>query len=306
MKTEIPEAFKKRYGHLAGDREAFFSSLERRTPKSFRVNTLKSSVPQVKKRIESYGIGISQASWYPDAFVSEDPEIGSTLEHFLGCIYMQDLTSMLPAFVVRKELESAGLVLDACAAPGSKATQIAAFMQNKAILVANDLDYGRIKALKFNLEKCGVLNCIITNQDLRFFPEKVKFDVIVLDVPCSSEGTIRKNPRVLSMWSERDIMSKSGLQKKLLLKAWSLLASGGTLVYSTCTFAPEENEIVVSHLLEASQARIQEMRIPGLKCSAGIQEWEGKKFHPEISRCMRVWPHQNDTGGFFLAKVVKE
>lgn len=108
------------------------------------------------------------------------------------------------------------------------------------------------------------------------------------------------------MWSERDIMSKSGLQKKLLLKAWSLLASGGTLVYSTCTFAPEENEIVVSHLLEASQARIQEMRIPGLKCSAGIQEWEGKKFHPEISRCMRVWPHQNDTGGFFLAKVVKE
>ena len=303
MKSEIPRKFLERYASLVDDPDSFRKSLSTHTPKSFRVNTLKSAVPEVKSRMESYGFSLSQAPWYPDAFVSS-PEIGSTLEHFLGYIYIQELTSMLPALVLRAELERAETVLDACAAPGSKATQLAAFMDNRGVLVANDLDYERIKALKFNLEKCGVCNTVITNQDLRFYP-KSQFPVILLDAPCSSEGTVRKNPAVLSRWSEKDIYSKAGLQKQLLLKAWNLLAPGGALVYSTCTFAPEENEAAVSHLLEQTEARIVEVEFPGLKSSPGIPEWKGKGFSKEVSKCVRVWPHQNDTDGFFLAKLVK-
>src|SRR4030042_921087 len=162
---------------------------------------------------------------------------------------MQDLPPMPPPLVLGKKLASPTsngnlTVLDACAAPGSKATQLAALMQNRGTIIANDLSYERIRALRFNLEKTGALNTIITNHDLRFLPQDfpANFDAILLDAPCSSEGMIRKNPAILSRWSESEIMSRAGLQKRLLLKAWELLSPGGTLVYSTCTFAPEENE----------------------------------------------------------------
>ena len=305
MAPPILQKFKDRYSPLVDDPESFFQSLLTQPPKSFRVNTLKASAREVKSHMESYGFSLRQASWYPDAFVSSNPEIGSTLEHFLGQIYIQELTSMLPALAMKKEVQKAGIVLDACAAPGSKATQLAALMDNRGTLVANDLDYQRIKALKFNLEKCGCLNTVITNQDLRYYPENQKFPMILLDVPCSSEGTIRKNPAVFAKWSENDIYSKAGLQRQLIVKAYDLLAPGGALVYSTCTFAPEENEGVLSHLLEKTDAKIQEVRIPGLKHSSGVEEFRGKKFSQEAKKAVRVWPHQNDTDGFFLAKMVK-
>ena len=304
MDPIIPQKFKDRYSPLVDDPEAFLQSLLTQPPKSFRANTLKASVREVKSRMESYGFSLRQVPWYPDAFISSSPEIGSTLEHFLGHIYVQELTSMLPALTVN-EIRKAGLVLDACAAPGSKATQLAALMDNRGTLVANDLDYQRIKALKFNLERCGCLNAVITNQDLRYYPEKQEFGAILLDAPCSSEGTIRKNPSLLSRWSENDILSKAGLQRQLILKAYGLLSPGGTLVYSTCTFAPEENEGVLDFLLSKTEAKIQEVKIPGLKTSRGIEEFRGKKFSREVKKAVRVWPHQNDTDGFFLAKLVK-
>jgi NOL1/NOP2/sun family putative RNA methylase len=327
---EIPQKFKERYVPLVDNPEAFLSSLLTRAPKSFRANTLKSSASDVRKRFESYGFRLRQMEWYPDAFVSDNPSVGTTLEHFLGHIYMQELTSMLPPLVLRAELEhglksavmerrcqetpssrtspSNGngiIMLDACAAPGSKTTQLAALMHNRGCIVANDLDYERIKALKFNMEKTGTLNVVITNQDLCSFPMKQRFDAILLDAPCSSEGTIRKKPEVLFHWSEKDIRSKSGLQKKLILKAFELLVPGGTLVYSTCTFAPEENEEVVDFLLSQTSAKIQKVDIPGLKTSPGIPEWNGKAFRPEVKKSVRIWSHQNDTDGFFLAKMVK-
>lgn len=307
MEIQIPQKFRDRYGPLVENPEEFFSSLLSRSPKSFRANTLKSSSKEVKERMESYGFPIKQMEWYPDAFVSENPYVGSTLEHFMGYIYMQELASMLPPLILKPELIKAESVLDACAAPGSKTTQLAAMMQNRGVIIANDSDYGRIKALKFNLEKCGVLNTIVTNFDLRFLPKNfsMQFPLILLDAPCSSEGTIRKNPLLLSRWSEGDILSRAGLQRKLILKAYELLSPGGTLVYSTCTFAPEENESVVSHLLESADAKAQEANIPGLKCSKGIEEFRGMKYHSDVRKSLRVWPHHNGTEGFFLAKIRK-
>jgi NOL1/NOP2/sun family putative RNA methylase len=300
---EIPKAFMERYTGIVDDMEAFASSMCAKAPKSFRVNTIKADADEVQKRFEGYGIGVKRMRWYPDAFISENPDISSTTEHFLGHIYIQELPSMLPPLLVREELHGA-FVLDCCAAPGSKTTQLAAIMQNSGILVANDIEYERIRALKFNLEKAGAVNTIITNQDLRFYP-KIQFDVVLLDAPCSSEGTIRKNTRMLEGWSVKTIHRSADRQKQLIAKAFALLKPGGTMVYSTCTFAPEENEGVVNWLLERREAKLLPIDIPGLKLTPGITEWNGNEFNQEVKKTMRLWPHHNDTGGFFVAKVAK-
>ncbi|MEW6722209.1 MAG: RsmB/NOP family class I SAM-dependent RNA methyltransferase [Candidatus Micrarchaeota archaeon] len=301
----FPENFTKRYCPLADDGGAFLAALERPLPKSFRVNSLKADSGEVAERFAGYGIQVRGMEWYPDAFVSDSPDIGATLEHFLGAIYMQELVSMLPPLLIREELEGARLVLDGCAAPGSKTTQLAALMGNKGTIIANDVSYARTKALKFNLEKNGVLNAVITNRDLRFFPD-MQFDAALLDAPCSAEGTIRKNAELPSGWSEREIAKHSKMQKKLITKAYDLLRPGGAMVYSTCTFAPEENECVLgSFLQERPDASLESFSFPGFRTAPALESWEGVAFDSRIKNAARVWPHHNDTGGFFLAKVRK-
>jgi 16S rRNA C967 or C1407 C5-methylase (RsmB/RsmF family) len=182
---------------------------------------------------------------------------------------------------------------------------MAAIMRNRGTLVANDLDYSRIRALKFNLEKCGAINTVMTNYDLQHLPKDL-YDVVILDAPCSSEGTMRKNERIFESWSPRAFPSYSGNQKVLVLKAFDLLKEGGTMVYSTCTFAPEENELVVDHLLKSREkAGLAPIRIEGMKTSKAVEEWDGRVFDTRIRDCARIWPHHNDTGGFFMARVTK-
>lgn len=302
----LPERFRERYLPAVDEPEAFLACLETMTPRAFRVNTLKATVEEVRERFGGYGIGIRQAPWLPEAFVSDIPELGGTLEHFLGSIYLQELASMLPPVLVKEELASARLVLDGCAAPGSKTTQMAAMMRNRGAIVANDIDYSRIRALKFNLEKTGTLNTIITNQSLLHFPQHLQFDVVLVDAPCSGEGTIRKSESVLAGWSEALIAQHSRLQKQLIARGFDLLKPGGVMVYSTCTLAPEENEEVVDSLLAARpDAKLENLSLPGLRLSPAILEWKGKKFSEEAGKAARVWPHHNDTDGFFLAKVRK-
>jgi tRNA (cytosine49-C5)-methyltransferase len=301
----IPDRFRERYGPLVDDEEKFLSCLEELTPKSFRVNTIKSSADEVMRRFEGYGIGLKGVPWYGDAFICDNPEAGFSLEHFTGAIYMQELVSMLPPLLVREELSQSRFVLDGCAAPGSKTTQIAAMMNNRGTLIANDVSYSRIRALKFNLEKAGVLNTVITNRDLNAF-HSLRFETILLDAPCSSEGTIRKNYDVFDSWSESGIRQYSNVQKQLILKAFDMLMPEGTLVYSTCTFAPEENEEVLQHLLDSRpDARLEKVAFEGLQVSETVPSWNGIEFSGQIRNAARIWPHHNNTGGFFLAKVVK-
>lgn len=301
----IPERFRERYFPLVDDADAFLAALGRLTPKSFRVNTLKSSAARVAERFAGYGMGISGVPWCAEAFVCDSPEAGFTLEHFTGAIYMQELVSMLPPLIVADELKNARFVLDCCAAPGSKTTQMAALMGNRGTLVANDVSYSRIRALKFNLEKAGALNTVITNRDLNAF-QNLQFEVVALDAPCSSEGTIRKNWDVFDSWSEREIQKYSRVQKQLILKAFDMLAPGGTMTYSTCTFAPEENEAVLDWLIRnRPDARLEPIAFEGLRTSETVESWAGEEFHHEVRKAARIWPHHNDTGGFFLAKVTK-
>jgi NOL1/NOP2/sun family putative RNA methylase len=302
---KIPEIFRERYCRLVDEPEAFLAALGRPLPKTFRVNRLKAGPEDVKRAMESYGFRLTAIPWYDDAFISDSLEINSTLEHFTGQIYIQELVSMLPPVLARKELEQARIVLDACAAPGSKTTQIAAMMRNEGTLVANDIDYSRIRALKFNLEKAGAVNAVITNYDLQHMPGD-QYDVVILDAPCSAEGTLRKNDRLFDSWNTRSIASYSGNQRMLILKAFDMLAPGGTMVYSTCTFAPEENELVVDHLLKnRSEATLEPIKFDGLRTEPGIGEWDGRHFDSRVSSCARIFPHHNDTGGFFMARVGK-
>jgi len=301
----IPERFRERYGAIVDDPAAFFACLTTFPPKSFRVNGLKARRENVVERFGQYGMGLRSVPWYEDAFISDSLEIGSTLEHFLGHIYIQELTSMLPPLLVRDRLPNARLVLDGCAAPGSKTSEIAALMGNRGAIYANDPDYSRIRALKFNLEKTGVLNTVITNMDLRNYPN-MRFNVVFIDAPCSSEGICRKNDSILSSWSEHFIHRHSKLQKQLITKGFDLVAPGGVLVYSTCTYAPEENEEVLDWLLSnREEAKIEYISLSGFKTSPGITCWGDREFAPAVARAARIWPHHNDTDGFFMAKVVK-
>ncbi len=332
-RTVIPNKFRERYAGLVEDKKEFFDCLVSPLPRAFRINTIKAQKNEVLEKFGEYGIELKPVVWYPDAFIVNRGEslekgetslfsIGNTIEHFMGYIYIQELTSMLPTVVASKELSEKSFVVDCCAAPGSKTTQAAGFMGNKGCIIANDINYMRIKALKFNLEKLGVLNTIVTNQDFRFFTisgnrslsdqngpvssPKEKADIVLLDAPCTSEGTVRKDWNVLSHWSEAKIFGISKLQKQLILRAFDLVKTGGQLIYSTCTFAPEENEEVVQYLLQNRQGvEIEKITLNGFKLSSGILEWGKQKFDPEIRKTCRVWPHHNDTDGFFVAKIRK-
>ena len=303
---KFPDIFKQRYEKIAKNPEDFFSFLQKQLPRSFRINNLKADKKIVLENFKEYGIEFEQYPWYSDAFKTNDKKIGNTIEHFNGWIYIQEATSMLPPLVLKDFLSEYSFVLDAAAAPGSKTTQLADLMNNKGLLIANEISYMRTKALKFNLEKMGVLNAVLTNYNFKGFPETIKFDLILVDAPCSSEGTLRKDPNIISTWSVKRINDFSKLQKKMVLKAFDLLNPGGCLVYSTCTFAPEENEEVVDFLLQNTEAKIEKVSLENFKLSSGIEEFQGKKFNADVKNACRIWPQDNDTDGFFLAKMRKE
>ena len=199
------------------------------------------------------------------------------------------------------------LVLDLCASPGSKTTQIAAAMQNQGTLIANDLKIDRIMILSSNLERCGVSNVIATRNDAialcsRLAKSEFKFDKILLDAPCSGEGTLRSSKKTFLMWNEKIIKKFSRQQKKMLAFALKCLKAGGTLVYSTCTHAPEENESVIDFALKNFPVKVESLSLP-LKCRPGISSWEEESFSPEVEKACRIYPQDNDSEGFFLCKL---
>jgi len=285
---------------MVDDEKAFFETIEKRMPYAFRINTLKAEKKYVLEGFGKYGICAKSLPFYKDGFVTDDLRVGSTLEHFMGHVYIQEIVSMIPPLLI----DLGQTILDACAAPGSKTTQLAALMKNKGVLVANDIDYNRIKALNSNIERLGVMNTTVMN--MNFLNMEGNFDSILLDAPCSAEGTIRKNPDTLSHWSENLILSNSSRQKRMILKAFDMLKEGGNLVYSTCTFGPEENEEVVDYLIKNKDGvTLERISVKGFKTSEGIGEWGKKTYDFDVKKVVRIWPQHNNTGGFFIAKVKK-
>lgn len=296
------------------DREEFWRICHTRPIDSIRCNTLKISTVELKSRLEAYGWKLKLLSEKtPEITVIKQEsnlkpgELGKTLEHLMGYYYVQDISSMMSILALKPTEHD--FFLDLCASPGSKTTQAAAMMENKGTIVANEVSLGRISILNANLERCGVSNTLVTKKDGVQFcqkcqKEKINFDKILVDAPCSGEGTLRKSPNTMNIWNLKVIEGMSKVQKKLASEALKILRIGGEMVYSTCTLSPEENEEVVQYLKDNFQIKIDKVELP-MKTRSGITSWNGKEFDEEIKNCCRIYPHDNDSDGFFLAKIRK-
>jgi NOL1/NOP2/sun family putative RNA methylase len=305
-KVEFKPKFVERYKNLT-DWEVFKKTSLTFLRRSIRVNTLKISIEECKKRLQKNWM-LTQIPWCKEGFWIEHNEgrrdIGNTVEHQLGYIYVQEAVSMIPPIVLDPKPHD--LVLDMCAAPGSKSSQIAQYMENKGILIANDYQYIRLQPLGINLQRMGITNSIITLMEGRYFENSnLKFDKILVDAPCSGTGTIRKSLKTLKIWNPNVIRRLQGQQKQLIKTAFGILKEGGTLVYSTCSVEPEEDEAVVDSLLETYQnAKLEEINLNIIR-SEPILEFEGNTYKKEIKKSLRLWPQDNDTEGFFVAKIKK-
>lgn len=307
---EFKDKFIERYSKLTDFKEfkKYCLSFLRR---SLRVNTLKSTIDEVKERL-SKDWKLTQIPWCREGFWVEHKgkgdsyrrDIGNTIEHQLGYIYIQEAVSMLPPIALNPK--PGELVLDMCASPGSKASQIAAMMKNKGVLITNDYQGKRLAPLGLNLQRVGAANCVLTLMEGRFFKD-LNFDKILVDAPCSGTGTIRKSLKTLRIWNPNMIKRLAGTQRQLIETAFNNLKKNGVLVYSTCSLEPEEDEAVIDYLLSKyDNAKLEEIKIDKLKRSKAILEFEGNHYNKEIKKCLRIWPQDNDTEGFFIAKIIKK
>ncbi len=313
---EPKESFLKRMELLLNkeDYEKYLQEIRKPSEKSIRINTIKISPEEIVKKLKEKNWKIEQP-WkdYPETIIIKEQlepgELGRTFEHLLGYYYVQSLASMLPVIVLNPEKNQK--ILDLCASPGSKTTQIIAKTENTGTVIGNDVSLGRIKILSSNIERCGGTNSLITKKEGMAFCKKMQkqeiyFDKILIDAPCSGEGTLRNKPKTALMWNENKIKKLSNIQKSLLKEGIKTLKIGGEIVYSTCTHAPEENEEIIDFILEKypNEIEVQKINLP-LKTRPGILEWKGKKYNNKVTLCHRIYPQDTGTEGFFVSKLKK-
>ena len=280
----------------------------KRLPKTLRVNTLKISPEDFLQRMKLYKTsvipaGINNVFRIPGTFKTPFYQMP---EHNEGLFYVQDIASMLPPIAL--DPKAGDMVLDLCAAPGSKTTQMAQMMNNKGKILANDPSIKRVSVLEKQLRRLGVENTILSNVQGEALGDlhEGHFDKVLVDPPCSGEGIIRYKPHKIFDWKESDVYRLSEIQKGLIDSGFKALRAGGTMVYSTCTYSPEENEEAVNHLLKThSSAEVIPVSLNGVKTRGGFSAWRGKQYASGTGNSVRIYPHDNDTIGFFLAKIIK-
>ncbi len=291
-----------RYADIVDDYDAFLAACERPLPSVVRVNTIKTSVDRAKAGLQAAGIGFEATDWDPGLLELPHAQPGANWPYVHGWLHGQEEVSALPAQILNPD--PGDRVWDSCAAPGSKTTQLAALMDDTGLIVATDRNLGRLSALRSNTERLGATNVAVTREDAQNHSLKPfggsEYDAALVDAPCSCEGTIRKNPDALEDWSLDRIRGVSGVQRGILRRAVQATKPGGRIVYSTCTFAPEENEAVLDDVLTDEDCRVVDFDIP-LAHAPGVTSWQGDTYAGAVSRTKRIYPHHNDTGGFVLA-----
>ncbi len=302
---ELPEAMLARFTEMGLDLAEFLPALLSVPSQTFRINTLKGELDEVLESLAH--LEPAQAGWNRLVFrAGKRTKLGNLTEHFLGLIYVQDASSTIPVTVL--DPQPGEEILDMSAAPGSKTTQIAAAMDNTGLLVANDVSPGRIPSLTGNLDRSGVLNTVVTRLPGQAYGHIAaeRFDRVLIDAPCSSEGTLCRSYRALDLWSEGSIKRLSATQRKLIMSAYHCLKPGGVMVYSTCTFAPEENEAIISHLLKKfPEAVVEPITLSGLNPQPGFSRWRDTEFNPAVKNILRLFPHKHDGEGFCVASIRK-
>ncbi len=328
--TPIPQAFLERMQSLLGDEfPTFLACLAQPATTGLRVNTLKIS-PEGFRAISPFPL--SSIPWSPAGFLIDPASQSDTSSppgkhpyHAAGLYYLQDPSAMIAAQILAPQ--PGERVLDIAAAPGGKATHLAALMQGEGLLVANEIHTQRAWDLAQNLERCGVRNAAITNEPPGRLAEHFGafFDRVLVDAPCSGEGMFRKSEAARAAWAPELIQGCATRQNAILKNAARMVRTGGWLAYTTCTFAPEENEAVVARFLDenpdfelvspslpsleppnetGTHEKSLPQHIPGI--SSGCPEWTTYPDHPvqhtsRVQQTVRLWPHRTFGEGHFIA-----
>lgn len=306
---QFPEQFEQRMQQMLGDEyPAFLKSYDQPFHNGIRVNTLKVAP---EKLLDMMQMNLKRVPWNETGFYLENKKLFSKHPFYhAGLYYIQEASAMLPAKLVAAK--PGERVLDLCAAPGGKSTAIAAALRGEGLLVSNDISRSRAKALLRNLEGFGITNSIVTSEYpeklSRYFPEF--FDKVLIDAPCSGEGMFHKEPSMTESWMKMGPEAYHKLQKEILTYGARMVKPGGRLIYSTCTFSPEEDEGSIAWFLSEHpefhvEAIDREKQLCGCDCiDNGRPEWGDG--NPELSRTLRLWPHHLEGEGHFAALLCKD
>lgn len=291
----LPTDFITKYQKLMGEEQAaaFIASFSQPSTPGFRVNPLKVSQPE--------DLDLTHPTAHCQ-FGYHGQVSGKTVDHKSGAVYSQEPSAMYVGEVAAPKRNEK--VLDLCAAPGGKTTHLGSYLGNTGLLIANEIDSKRAKVLVENVERFGLTNTIVTNTD----PDRMAaqlpafFDRVLVDAPCSGEGMFRKDPDAMQYWNLAYPEECSTRQRTILTQAVKNLKPGGELIYSTCTFAPEEDEQIIAWLVETFGFEILPVKkYPGM--DSGIPEWANG--NPDLKNCVRIFPHHFDGEGHFIAKLKK-
>ncbi len=301
---ELPIIFEEKMKEMLGaEYDEYLASFEQEAYQGLRVNTAKISVEDF---LTMSPYALKPVPWCPNGFYYDKKEKPAKHPfYFAGLYYIQEPSAMTTASLL--PVEEGDVVLDLCAAPGGKSTELAAKLNGTGLLVTNDISNSRAKALLKNIEVFGVGNSLVTseppNELAKRFP--AFFDKILIDAPCSGEGMFRKQNNMVKAWEQNGVDLFVGLQRSILKEAVTMLKPGGTLIYSTCTFSKEENEQSIEYLLSLDPA-LHLVELPLFEgFDKGHPEW-GLTGNEELTKCRRLWPHRIKGEGHFVAMVKKD
>ncbi|MHA2357507.1 MAG: RsmB/NOP family class I SAM-dependent RNA methyltransferase [Candidatus Heimdallarchaeaceae archaeon] len=295
----------KRFVDILGEEETikllYFN--EKELPKTIRLNSLRAPYQKIVESLERKGIKLKEVPHLSECkeVLETKFALGATAEYLNGFYMIQGKNSLFPSKVLKPK--KGEIIGDFAAAPGGKTSHIAQLMENSGTIVAIDISTNRCRSLKSNLARMGVENTIAINMDTRDVSSlNLSFDKILLDAPCSGSGIITSDPSRKNSKSMDDIIKYYDYQVSLLTESLNVLKPGGVLVYSTCSLEPEENELVISTLLESEKIRIVNIDIKG---EPGLLQFENYHFHPDLNKAKRLYPHKTQGEGFFIARLVK-
>ncbi len=301
---ELPLAFETKMKEMLGpDYEKYLASFKEEPSQGLRVNTGKLSLEEFKA-ISPFPL--TPVPWCPNGFYyGREDKPAKHPFYYAGLYYIQEPSAMTPASLL--PVEEGDRVLDLCAAPGGKSTELAAKLMGTGLLVSNDISNSRAKALLKNLELFGAGNILVTSEPPNVLAGRFPafFDKILIDAPCSGEGMFRKQNSMIKAWEKNGVDLFVGLQRSILKEAVAMLKPGGKLLYSTCTFSKEENERSIEYLLSLDDSlHLEELPMyPGF--DKGRPEW-GLTGNEDLSRCRRLWPHRIKGEGHFVAMAGKD
>jgi NOL1/NOP2/sun family putative RNA methylase len=294
-----------RYLALFGqETEAFLAGNEVPLAKSIRTNSLVAAPDRVAERLGGKGFRLEPVAGLPYAFrvLEGRLPLGATPEYLLGQYTLQSVASMWAVEALNPR--EAKVVADLCAAPGGKTTLIAQLMENRGALLATDISRMRVRALRSNLSRMHVENALVMRMDAGLLPEAgLQVDAVLLDAPCTGEGLIPVDPTRKRSRSLQDLATLAAVQQKLIVAAAALLREGGILVYSTCSFAPEEDEQIIDYALQRCPLRVIETGLP-----IGDPGFTAPFDHPvdeTLVRARRFYPYKHGTEGFFICRLEK-